>query len=68
MERLPLETQTLYAEFSERLLATQARRSLVQAPGCFTTKRVKGEQYIYCTKPTRALLIADQNADLPYRI
>ena len=47
MERLPLETQTLYAEFSERLLATQARRSLVQAPGCFTTKRVKGERYIY---------------------
>lgn len=27
----------------------------------------KGEQYIYCTPPTRALLIADQDADLPYR-
>jgi putative mRNA 3-end processing factor len=27
----------------------------------------KGEQYIYCTRPTRALLIADQDADLPYR-
>jgi hypothetical protein len=47
MERLPLETQTLYAEFLERLVATQARRSIGQAPGCFTAKTVKGDVYIY---------------------
>ncbi len=47
MERLPLETQTLYAEFLERLVAAQARRSIGQAPGCFTAKTVKGEVYIY---------------------
>jgi len=47
MERLPLETQTLYAEFLEQLVAVQARRTIGLAPGCFTTKRVKGETYYY---------------------
>lgn len=47
MERLPLETQTLYAEFLAQLLASAANRSVGQAPGCFTTKTVKGETYVY---------------------
>lgn len=47
MERLPLQTQTLYAELLERLAASQARRSIGQASGCFTEKTVKGQVYIY---------------------
>jgi hypothetical protein len=47
IERLPLETQTLYAEFLAQLLATTAHRSIGQAPGCFTTKTVKGDTYLY---------------------
>lgn len=47
MQRLPLETQTLYAEFLAQLLATARHRSLGLAPGCFTTKSVKGETYYY---------------------
>lgn len=27
----------------------------------------KGEQYIYCSHPTKAMLVAEQNADLEYR-
>ncbi len=47
MERLPLETQTLYAEFLALLLANAAHRSIGQVPGCFTTKTVKGDTYLY---------------------
>jgi hypothetical protein len=47
IERLALETQTLYAEFMAQLLAAAGRRSIGQAPGCFTTKKVKGETYYY---------------------
>ena len=47
MERLPLETQTLYAEFLDQLVAMHARRTIGLAPGCFTTKTVKGETYYY---------------------
>jgi len=47
MERLPLETQTLYAEFLARLHAASAHRSIGQVPGCFVTKVVKGETYYY---------------------
>lgn len=47
MERLPLETQTLYAEFLDQLVALHARRTIGLAPGCFTTKTVKGETYYY---------------------
>lgn len=47
MERLPLETQTLYAEFLDQLVAMHARRTIGLAPGCFTTKTVKGETYCY---------------------
>ena len=44
---LPAETQSLYAELLERLLAESARRGVGKAPGTFTTKTVKGEAYAY---------------------
>ncbi len=47
MEKLPLETQTLYAELLEQLTALETRRSIGQASGCFTTKTVKGRTYYY---------------------
>jgi hypothetical protein len=47
MDKLPLETQTLYAELVERLLAIEARRTIGHAPGTFITKTVKGETYYY---------------------
>lgn len=47
MRRLPLETQTVYAELLERLTMLDARRSIGQAPGSFTSKTVKGRQYWY---------------------
>jgi hypothetical protein len=45
--RLPLETQTLYAELLEHLLAVEAGRSLGNVAGAFTTKQVKGVAYVY---------------------
>jgi hypothetical protein len=45
--RLPLETQTLYAELLEHLLGVQAHRSIGLLPGTFTRKVVKGETYVY---------------------
>jgi hypothetical protein len=45
--RVPLETQTLYAELLEHLLGMQAGRSIGSLPGTFTRKVVKGEAYIY---------------------
>lgn len=47
MENLPLETQTLYAQLMETLLATEAQRSIGRLAGCFTTKTVKGLTYCY---------------------
>lgn len=47
MEKQPLEIQTLYAELVERLVARDARRSIGSVPGCFVTKTVKGEPYVY---------------------
>jgi hypothetical protein len=47
MEHLPLETQTLYAQLMETLLATEAQRSIGRLAGCFTTKTVKGLTYCY---------------------
>ncbi len=44
---IAVETQTLYAELLEQLLALQAERSLGRLPGTFTEKRVKGEAYLY---------------------
>lgn len=47
MERLPIETQTLYTELVERLTAFEALRSLGRTPGTFTRKRIKGREYVY---------------------
>lgn len=47
MERLPLETQTLYAELMEQLSAYEAQRSIGKVPGSFVTKTVKGVVYYY---------------------
>jgi hypothetical protein len=47
MEKLPLETQTLYAQLMETLVATEAQRSIGRLSGCFTTKAVKGLTYGY---------------------
>jgi hypothetical protein len=47
MEKLPLEIQTLYAEMMEQLIALEAQRSIGHAPGCFTTKTIKGASYYY---------------------
>lgn len=47
LEKIPLQTQTLYAELLERLEAREARRSIGNAAGCFTTKTVKREDYYY---------------------
>jgi hypothetical protein len=46
-DSLPLETQTLYAELLEHLLAVQARRSIGSLSGSFVDKIVKGETYLY---------------------
>jgi hypothetical protein len=47
MTRLPLETQTLYAELLEQLTAIEAQRATGNLPGCFTLKKVKGLEYYY---------------------
>lgn len=47
MERMPLETQTLYAELVEHLVANEAHRAIGHLPGCFTVKKVKGKRYYY---------------------
>jgi len=47
MEKLPLETQTLYAEMMEQLIALEAQRSIGHASGCFTIKVIKGASYYY---------------------
>jgi hypothetical protein len=44
---IAVETQTLYAELLEQLLALHAERSLGRLPGSFTEKNVKGEDYLY---------------------
>jgi len=47
LERQPLVVQTLYAELMEQMLALEAGRSIGDVEGCFTTKNIKGEQYVY---------------------
>jgi len=46
LQRLRLETQTLYAELLEHLLGVHAGRSIGLLPGIFTRKVVKGETYV----------------------
>ncbi len=47
MERLPLGTQTLYAELMELLMASGTHRTIGHLPGCFTKKSIKGKVYYY---------------------
>jgi hypothetical protein len=47
MEKIPLETQTLYAELMEQLTAHEAQRSIGSLPGGFTSKKIRGEVYYY---------------------
>ena len=47
MERLPPETQTLYAELTERLVAYEATRSFSSLKGSFAIKHVAGADYWY---------------------
>jgi len=49
MNRLPLETLTLYAELVEQLTVLEAQRAIGHLPGCFTLKTVKGRRI--CSKP-----------------
>lgn len=44
---LALETQTLYAELLEHLLAVRAAHSIGRLAGSFAVKTVKGEKYLY---------------------
>ncbi|HEY0710381.1 MAG TPA: GSU2403 family nucleotidyltransferase fold protein [Polyangia bacterium] len=45
--RVPLETQTLYAELLEQLLGEAAARSLGHLRGSFVSKTINGEVYLY---------------------
>lgn len=47
MERIPLETQTLYAELLDQLTLLEARRSIGSLKGGFTTKLNRGQTYYY---------------------
>ena len=47
MQRLPPETQTIFAELSERLRALEAARSFASLAGGFAKKRVSGGEYWY---------------------
>jgi hypothetical protein len=47
MNRLPPETQTLYAELSERLHISEATRTFSSLSGSFTKKSVKNKDYWY---------------------
>ncbi len=64
-----MTTQTLYAELMEQLVALEAHRSVGTLPGCFTTKTVKGERYVYFqhTEPggtTRQIYLGRESAAL----
>lgn len=47
MQRLPPETQTIFAELSERLRTLEAARSFANLAGGFARKRVGGGEYWY---------------------
>lgn len=47
MERLPLETQTLYAELLDQLRIHEAERNIGSLSGTFVLKTVKGRDYYY---------------------
>ncbi len=47
IHRLPEDTQTLYAEALALLLAMESERSWSHLRGSFSTKRIKGADYVY---------------------
>jgi len=47
MQRLPAETQTIFAELTERLRAFEAARSFASLAGGFAKKSVNGGEYWY---------------------
>lgn len=47
MRSLPLETQTLYAELLEHLIAVESARSVGRLGGTVTEKHIRGETYLY---------------------
>jgi hypothetical protein len=47
IDRLPEDAQTIYAETLAVLLGDEAERSLSHLSGTFTTKTVKGIEYLY---------------------
>jgi len=47
VERIPLETQTLYAELIDQLTTLEAQRSIGALRGGFTSKKIKGDTYYY---------------------
>ena len=47
MPRIPIDTQTLYAELLEQLTALELHRSIGNAAGSFVTKAIKENTYYY---------------------
>ncbi len=47
IDRLPEDTQTLYAEALALLLAMESERDWSHLQGSFSTKRIKGTDYVY---------------------
>jgi len=47
LKKQPLVVQTLYAELMEQMLALEAQRSIGNLQGCFTSKKIKGEEFVY---------------------
>ena len=47
IDRLPEDAQTIYAEALALALAQEGDRSLSHLAGTFTTKRVRGADYVY---------------------
>lgn len=47
MERTDIQTRTLYAELLEQMQILDASRTIADLKGSFSTKRIKGETYVY---------------------
>lgn len=47
ISRVDLQTRTLYAELLEMLQLLEASRTIADLKGTFTTKTIRGEQYVY---------------------
>ena len=47
MYEIDIQTQTLYAELLEMMQIVEASRTISSLKGSFSTKEVKGEEYVY---------------------